>query len=85
MRCRVGDGCRRGGDRVWGEEAPEYVGTEEVCHGVFKGRLAKTVESVMGASSFAWTSPKELDRVVDALKAGYESGNSWARGAPCVN
>ncbi|MFE7308325.1 hypothetical protein ACFU8A_27855 [Streptomyces sp. NPDC057546] len=62
------------------KEAPEYVGTEEVCHGVFRGRLAKTVESVMGASSFAWTSPKELDRVVDALKAGYESGNSWARG-----
>ncbi|MGW1846161.1 hypothetical protein [Streptomyces sp. NPDC001966] len=62
------------------EKAPEYVGAEEVCHGAFEGRLAKTVESVMGTSSFDWTSPKELDHVVDALKAGYESGHSWAGG-----
>ncbi|MGW2110804.1 hypothetical protein [Streptomyces sp. NPDC001948] len=62
------------------KEAPEYVGTEEVCNGVFKGRLAKTVESAMGASSFDWTSPERLDHVVDALKTGYESGNRWAGG-----
>ncbi|MFF4080825.1 hypothetical protein ACFYZN_15685 [Streptomyces sp. NPDC001777] len=62
------------------EETPEYVGTEEACHGVFKGRLAKTVESAMGASSFHWTDPKRLDQVVDALKTGYESGHRWARG-----
>ncbi|MFF2894910.1 hypothetical protein [Streptomyces sp. NPDC057966] len=62
------------------EETPDYVGSEEVCDGLFKGSLAKTIESVTGATSFAWTNPNRMDRVVDALKTGYESGHSWARG-----
>ncbi|MGW0957852.1 hypothetical protein ACWD4K_02120 [Streptomyces gelaticus] len=65
-----------------GEEkkTPEYVGAGEVCDGLFKGSLAKTIESVTGATSFAWTNPNAMDRVADALEAGYESGHRWAQG-----
>ncbi|MET7859997.1 hypothetical protein ABZS81_22820 [Streptomyces sp. NPDC005318] len=62
------------------EKTPDYVSAEEVCDGLFKGTLAKTIESVTGATSFAWTNPDGMDRVVDALKAGYESGHRWAGG-----
>ncbi|MEV6165984.1 hypothetical protein AB0L71_29545 [Streptomyces sp. NPDC052052] len=67
-------GC--GGD----EKTPDYVGAEEVCDGLFEGPLAKTIESVTGATSFAWTNPDRMDRVVDALEAGYESGHRWSGG-----
>ncbi|MFI6727239.1 hypothetical protein [Streptomyces atratus] len=67
------------------KEPPRYVGAAEVCDGLFKGPLAKTIESVTGATSFSWTSPKDMDRVVEGLKAGYESGNRWAEGGElCV-
>ncbi|MFE7353605.1 hypothetical protein ACFU8Q_10435 [Streptomyces sp. NPDC057543] len=67
------------------KEPPRYVGAAEVCDGLFKGPLAKTIESVTGATSFSWTSPKNMDRVVEGLKAGYESGHRWAVGGElCV-
>ncbi|MEU9317526.1 hypothetical protein [Streptomyces sp. NPDC048295] len=62
------------------EKTPDYVGAEEVCDALFQGPLAKKVESVTGATSFAWTGTKGYDRVVEGLKTGYTSGHRWAAG-----
>ncbi|MFJ9676525.1 hypothetical protein ACIRP2_00470 [Streptomyces sp. NPDC101194] len=62
------------------EEPPDYVGAGQVCGGLFAGPLAKTVESVTGATSFAWSGTNGMQRVVDGLKAGYEEGRTLASG-----
>ncbi|MGP3752787.1 hypothetical protein B046DRAFT_01634 [Streptomyces sp. LamerLS-316] len=63
------------------EEQPQFVGADEVCDGLFAGPLADMLEKVTGAQVFAWADGKGMDRVVKALKDGYESGRSWANGA----
>ncbi|WP_335941314.1 hypothetical protein [Streptomyces sp. PTD5-9] len=62
------------------EEPPDYVGAGQVCGGIFAGPLEKTVESVTGGTSFAWTNGKGMQRVVDGLKDAYVSGHRWAIG-----
>jgi len=57
-----------------------FVGAAEVCGDVFAGPLAEMVEKATGDKAFFVKSPKGMDRVVAALKEGYESGRSWAAG-----
>ncbi|WP_250286274.1 hypothetical protein [Streptomyces atroolivaceus] len=64
------------------EEEPErkpYVGADEVCDGLFAGRLAGMIEDVTGHKVFSGA-PNKMSDVVKALKAGYASGHMWAAG-----
>ncbi|QEU76680.1 hypothetical protein CP967_21580 [Streptomyces nitrosporeus] len=63
------------------EEHPQFVGADEVCGGLFAGATAEMLEKVTGDKVFAWESGEGMEKVVSALKEGYESGRSWARGA----
>ncbi|MET8175217.1 hypothetical protein [Streptomyces clavifer] len=63
------------------EEHEEYVGAAEVCDGLFAGSLAKMVGDVTGHKRFAWRDSTGMENVVNALKEGYASGHTWARGA----
>ncbi|SCF97052.1 hypothetical protein [Streptomyces sp. Ncost-T10-10d] len=62
------------------KEEKTFVGAAEVCGDVFAGPLAEMVEKVTGDKLFFAKSPKGMERVVAALKEGYESGRPWAAG-----
>ncbi|WP_405390487.1 hypothetical protein OG596_23160 [Streptomyces sp. NBC_01102] len=62
------------------EEEKTFVGADEVCGDVFAGPLAEMVEKATGDELFFAESPKGMERVVAALKEGYESGRPWAAG-----
>lgn len=60
-------------------ERKQYVGAAEVCDGLFAGRLAGMIEEVTGYKVFSGT-PGKMSDVINALKEGYASGDSWAAG-----
>ncbi|MET9917743.1 hypothetical protein ABZZ04_11745 [Streptomyces sp. NPDC006435] len=62
------------------EEKRTFVGAAEVCGDVFAGPLAEMVEKTTGDKLFFAKGSKGMERVVTALKEGYESGNPWAAG-----
>ncbi|MFF9570203.1 hypothetical protein [Streptomyces sp. NPDC014685] len=62
------------------EEHADFVGAGELCGGLFAGPLAEMVEKVTEEKVFFWRDSKGMERTVTALKDGYESGRSWARG-----
>ncbi|MGW1107414.1 hypothetical protein [Streptomyces sp. NPDC002540] len=62
------------------KEEKTFVGASEVCGDVFAGPLAEMVEKVTGDKLFFAKSSKGMERVVAALKEGYESGRPWAAG-----
>ncbi|MCX4847710.1 hypothetical protein [Streptomyces sp. NBC_00893] len=62
------------------KEEKTFVGAAEVCGDVFAGPLAEMVEKTTGDKLFFAKSPKGMERVVAALKEGYESGRPWAAG-----
>ncbi|MGW1186634.1 hypothetical protein [Streptomyces sp. NPDC002559] len=62
------------------EEERAFVGAAEVCGDVFAGPLAEMVEKTTGDKLFFAKGSKGMERVVTALKEGYESGNPWAAG-----
>ncbi|MFD6281602.1 hypothetical protein ACFWFI_39495 [Streptomyces sp. NPDC060209] len=63
------------------EEHAQFVGADEVCGGLFAGPTAAMLEKVTGEKVFNWANGNGMEKVVDALKEGYESGRSWAGGA----
>lgn len=63
-------------------DEPSPVGADKVCDGLFSGRMEKTVESVIGATSFLRpVSNSGMERISDDLKKAYERGRSWSVGA----
>ena len=60
-------------------ERKPYVRADEVCDGLFVGRLAGMVEDVTGHKIFSGASNGMKD-VVESLKTGYASGHLWAAG-----
>ncbi|GHA95547.1 MULTISPECIES: hypothetical protein [Streptomyces] len=62
------------------KEEKTFVGADEVCGDAFAGPLAEMVEKATGDKLFFAKSPKGMERVVAALKDGYESGRPWAAG-----
>ncbi|MGW1186633.1 hypothetical protein [Streptomyces sp. NPDC002559] len=62
------------------KEEKTFVGAAEVCGDVFAGPLAEMVEKTTGDKLFFAKDSKGMERVVAALKEGYESGRPWAAG-----
>jgi hypothetical protein len=62
------------------KEEKIFVGAAEVCGDVFADPLAEMVEKVTGDTVFFAESSKGMEKVVTALKEGYESGRPWAAG-----
>ncbi|MFE6491888.1 hypothetical protein [Streptomyces sp. NPDC057748] len=63
------------------EEEPEpFVGSGEICGGLFAGPSAEMVEKVTEEKLFLRYGDKGMGNVVAALKEGYESGRPWAPG-----
>ncbi|MFE3386498.1 hypothetical protein [Streptomyces anulatus] len=60
------------------EPQPPYVNAAEVCDGVFAGDLAKTVETVTGATSFERRAGGGMEQLIEEIEKGYTSGRSWS-------
>ncbi|WP_143673757.1 hypothetical protein [Streptomyces sp. or20] len=60
------------------EPQSPYVKAAEVCDGVFAGDLAKTVETVTGATSFERRAGGGMEQLIEEIEKGYASGRSWS-------
>lgn len=60
------------------EPQSPYVNAAEVCDGVFAGDLAKTVETVTGATSFERRAGGGMEQLIEEIEKGYASGRSWS-------
>ncbi|MFD0038116.1 hypothetical protein ACFVIZ_10780 [Streptomyces anulatus] len=60
------------------EPQSPYVNAAEVCDGVFAGDLAKTVETVTGATSFERRAGGGMEQLIEEIEKGYTSGRSWS-------
>ncbi|MGW1466819.1 hypothetical protein ACWCPT_21020 [Streptomyces sp. NPDC002308] len=72
--------CGSDGEEGKGAGDP-YVSADKVCGGLFEGPLAKKLETVTATTEFFDKSDEGMEKVVKALKDGYESGHSWGREA----